>query len=75
MTEITSQLPPCPLPDCEEGEHHYHDMDCYTVDKTHDCARVARSGYRCYGPHRPGLPAPLDLPEITWMHRIVWASQ
>ena len=20
-------LPPCPLPDCEGGEHHYHDID------------------------------------------------
>lgn len=64
-TETASQLLPCPLPDCEEGEHHYHDMDCYTVDETHDCARVARIGYRCYSQHRPGLPAPLDLPEIT----------
>ena len=65
-THTTSpDLPPCPLPDCEEGEHHYHDMDCYTVDETHDCARVARSGYHCYGPHQPGLSAPIDLPEIT----------
>lgn len=67
-TEITSQLPPCPLPDCEGGEHHYHDIDAYdvyAVSEGHDCATEARFGFRCYGPHRPGLSEPIDLPEIT----------
>ena len=58
----TSQLPPCPLPDCEGGEHHYHDIDAYAVGEKHDCACEARIGYRCYGPHRPGLSEPIDLP-------------
>ena len=58
-------LPPCPLPDCEGGDHHYHDIDVYTVAETHDCAEAASIGYRCYGPHRPGLSEPIDLPEIT----------
>ena len=66
-TEITSQLPPCPLPDCRGGEHHFHDVEAYAAekDKTHDCATHARDGFRCYGPHRPGLSEPVDLPEIT----------
>ena len=64
-TEITSQLPPCPLPDCEGGEHHYHDIEVYTIREGHDCASSARLGYRCYDPHRPGLSEPIDLPEIT----------
>ena len=54
-TEITSQLPPCPLPDCG-GEHHYHDIDVYTIGDGHDCARAARIGYRCYGPHVKDQP-------------------
>ena len=54
-TEITSQLPPCPLPGCQGGEHHFHDVEAYAaeIDKTHDCATHARDGFRCYGPHRP----------------------
>ena len=66
-TETTTSLPPCPLPDCEGGEHHFHDVEAYAAekDKTHDCATHARDGFRCYGPHRPGLSEPIDLPEIT----------
>ena len=66
-TENTSQPPPCPLPDCEGGEHHFHDVEAYAAekDKTHDCATHARDGFRCYGPHRPGPSEPIDLPEIT----------
>ena len=60
-TEITSQLPPCPLPDCEGGEggdHHFHDVEAYAAenDKTHDCATHARDGFRCYGPHVKDQP-------------------
>ena len=55
-TEITSQLPPCPLPDCEGGEHHYHDIDVYSPGTGHDCARAARMGHRCYGPHVKDQP-------------------
>ena len=64
-TETTSQLPPCPLPDCEGGEHHFHDIYAYTIGDGHDCAKVARIDYRCYGPHRPGLSEPIRLPDIT----------
>ena len=67
-TEITSQLPPCPLTGCEGGEHHYHDVDAYdvyAVGGTHDCATHARDGFRCYDPHQPGLPDWISLPEIT----------
>ena len=66
-TETTTSLPPCPLPDCEGGEHHFHDVEAYAAekDKAHDCATRARDGFRCYGPHRPGLSEPIDLPEIT----------
>ena len=49
-------LPPCPLPDCGSGEHHYHDIDVYTVSETHDCAEAARIGYRCFGPHVKDQP-------------------
>ena len=49
-TEITSPLPPCPLPDCMGVEHHWHDIAVYAVTETHDCAKTARRGYRCYGP-------------------------
>ena len=64
-TENASQLPPCPLPDCEGGEHHFHDIYAYTIGDGHDCAKVARIDYRCYGPHRPGLSEPIRLPGIT----------
>ena len=62
----TNHLPPCPLP-CGGGEHHFHDVEAYAAekDKAHDCATRARDGFRCYGPHRPGLSEPIDLPEIT----------
>ena len=60
-TEITSPLPPCPLPDCMGVEHHWHDIAVYAVTETHDCAKTARRGYRCYGPHQPGLSGPIDL--------------
>ena len=57
-TENTRQLPPCPLPDCEGGEHHFHDVEAYAAekDKTHDCATHARDGFRCYGPHVKDQP-------------------
>ena len=66
-TETTNQLPPCPLTGCGGGDHHFHDVEAYAAekDKTHDCAKTARNGYCCYGPHRPGLSEPIDLPEIT----------
>ena len=66
-TETTTNLPPCPLPDCEGGEHHYHEVEVYTAeeDKYHDCATYARNGYRCFGPHQPGLSEPVSLPEVT----------
>ena len=54
--EITSQLPPCPLPDCEGGEHHYHDVETYAAEEGHDCARTARGGFCCYGPSIPSIP-------------------
>ena len=54
-TEITRQLPPCPLPDCEGGEHHCHDIDVYSISAEHDCAIGAAIGFRCFGPHRPGM--------------------
>lgn len=63
----TNQLPPCPLTGCEGGEHHCHEVEVYIAeeDKYHDCATHARNGYRCYSQHRPGLPEPGSLPEIT----------
>ena len=74
-TEITSQLPPCPLPDCEGdegGEHHFHDIAVYAVTETHDCAKTARRGYRCYGPHRPAIPQwqPIEHDQIKAGMRI-----
>ena len=69
-TEITSQLPPCPLPDCEGGEHRFHNVGAYPIDTEHDCAREERVGYRCYSQHRPGLSEPISLPEIT--DEMVW---
>ena len=65
-TEITSQLPPCPLPGCEADEHHYHDVDVYAIDGAHDCAYAARLGYCCYGPHQPDL---LDALVVAKGHR------
>ena len=74
-TETTSQLPPCPLPGCEGGEHHYHDIDAYdvyAVSEGHDCATEARFGFRCYGPHRPGIPQwqPIEPDQIRAGMRI-----
>ena len=71
----TINLPPCPLTGCEGGEHHYHDVeayDVYAVGGTHDCATEARFGFRCYGPHRPGLSERIDLPEVT--DEMVWLA-
>lgn len=67
-----SQLPPCPLPDCEGGEHHYHDVEAYAAekDKEHDCAMAARIGYRCYGPHRPQQWQPIERDQIRAGMRI-----
>ena len=71
---MINQLPPCPLPDCEGGEHHFHDVEAYAAekDKTHDCATHARDGFRCYGPHRPGIPQwqPIELDQIKAGMRI-----
>ena len=73
-TEITTSLPPCPLPDCEGGEHHFHDVEAYAAekDKTHDCATHARDGFRCYDPHRPGIPQwqPIEYGQIRAGMRI-----
>ena len=71
-TTTTNQLPPCPLPDCEGGEHHYHDVDVYAVNGAHDCATDARFGFRCYGPHRPGIPQwqPIEHDQIRAGMRI-----
>ena len=71
-TEITSQLPPCPLPDCEGGEHHYHDFEVYTIEGGHDCARASSIGYRCYSQHRPQSPQwqPIELDQIRAGMRI-----
>ncbi len=71
-TETTSQLPPCPLPDCEGGEHHTHDINVYALKEEHDCAREARIGYRCYDPHRTQSPQwqPIELDQIRAGMRI-----
>ena len=68
-TEITSQLPPCPLPDCMGVEHHWHDIAVYAVTETHDCAKTARRGYRCYGPSVPQWQ-PIELAQIKAGMRI-----
>ena len=72
MTETTSQLPPCPLPDCEGGEHHIHDVEAYAAekDKAHDCATHARDGFRCYGPHQPPQWQPIERAQIRAGMRI-----
>lgn len=76
-TETTTSLPPCPLPGCEGGEHHYHDIDTYTIDtytiaEEHDCARAASIGYRCYSQHRPQSPQwqPIEHDQIKAGMRI-----
>lgn len=70
-TETSTNLPPCPLPGCEGGEHHYHDIETYTIGGGHDCASTARSGYRCYGPHQPGTRwEPIERDEIKAGMRI-----
>lgn len=61
-TEPTTNLPPCPLPGCEGGEHHYHDFEAYTTGGGHSCASTVRSGFRCYSQHQP---EPIELPEVT----------
>ena len=81
-TEIASQLPPCPLPDCEGGEHHYHDIDAYdvyAVSEGHDCATEARFGFRCYGPHVKDQPGtqwqPIEHDQIRAGMRIRATAQ
>lgn len=80
-TETTSQLPPCPLPDCEGGEHHYHDFEVYTIGEGHSCASIARSGFCCYSQHRPQSPQwqPIELDQIRAGMRIrttvVWGDR
>ena len=83
MTSETTHLPPCPLPDCEGGEHHFHDVEAYAAEKvkTHDCATHARDGFRCYGPHRPQSPQwqPIEPDQIRAGMRIrmvvVWGDR
>ena len=71
MTTETNQLPPCPLPDCEGGEHHFHDVEAWPAerDKTHDCATHARDGFRCYGPSVPQWQ-PIEYDQIRAGMRI-----
>ena len=71
-TETTTNLPPCPLPDCEGGEHHYHDIEVYTIGEGHGCAKVSSLGYRCYSQHRPQSPQwePIELDQIKAGMRI-----
>ena len=65
-TETTTNLPPCPLPDCKGSEHHhYHNINPCKIGEGHDCAEWAALGYRCYSQHRPGLSEPISLPEVT----------
>lgn len=66
----TINLPPCPLPDCEGGDHHYHDVDAYTIKGGHDCARASSIGYRCYGPHRHPQWQPIEHDQIKAGMRI-----
>ena len=67
MTTETTQLPPCPLEGCEAVEHHWHSLiaqhDMLAVVEA--CKSTGDGASRCYGPHRPGLSEPIDLPEIT----------
>lgn len=63
-TEITNHLPPCPLPDCEGGEHHYHETMAHGL-AVEECEDSGDGTTRCYSQHRPGLPEPGSLPEIT----------
>ena len=67
----TSQLPPCPLPDCEGGEHHYHDIDAYETGEEHECTSTAAIGYRCYGPHRPQQWQPIECDKIRAGMRVL----
>lgn len=62
-TEITSPLPPCPLPDCEGGEHHYHRTERHPGTPEGMCTQSSVYITRCYGAHQPA--APIRLPEIT----------
>ncbi len=47
-----SQLPPCPLPDCNGGEHHYHNRYHHDVENS-SCKISSEFHTSCYGPHRP----------------------
>ena len=70
-TETTSQLPPCPLPDCASTGHHYHDVETYAaeIDKEHDCVSTEEFGYRCYGPSIPQWQ-PIEYDQIRAGMRI-----
>lgn len=48
----TSQLPPCPLPDCKGGEHHYHNRYLHEVENS-ACKKSSSFHTSCYGPHQP----------------------
>ena len=52
MTTATNQLPPCPLPDCTGGEHHYHNRYHHDVENS-SCKISSEFHTRCYGPHQP----------------------
>ena len=72
-TEITP--PPCPLPDCGGGEHHYHDIDIYGGgEQGHDCTSEEWRGYHCFGPHVKDQPGtqwqPIELDQIRAGMRI-----
>ena len=54
----TETLPPCPLPDCEGGEHHYHETRAHGEWLAGDvCEDSGDGATRCYSQHRPGLLA------------------
>lgn len=65
-TENTTNtnLPPCPLTDCEGGEHHYHETRAHG-ECLGECEDSGIVTTRCYSQHRPGLSEPGSLPEIT----------
>ena len=66
-TETTSQLPPCPLPDCEGGEHHYHETRAHDeclAEEEEECEYSGNGTTRCYSQHRPGLSEPVSLPQV-----------
>lgn len=49
---MTTELPPCPLPDCKGGDHHYHNRYHHDVENS-DCKMSSAFYTICYGPHQP----------------------